>query len=107
MALGVFGLRALYFCLAGLLERFVYLHYGLAFLLAVAGVKLILSETPVGKLPVWLTLGIIVATLAVSVVASLRATRRGRGTTHRDPHHLPGVAALGQTGVPKTTTEAE
>lgn len=77
IALAVLGLRALYFCLAGLLERFVHLHYGLAFLLAVAGVKLILSETPVGKLPIWLTLSIIVLTLAVSIVASLWSTRNG------------------------------
>lgn len=75
IALAVLGLRALYFCLAGLMRRFVHLHYGLAFLLAFAGVKLILSETPVGKLPVWLSLSVIVATLTVSVVWSLRATR--------------------------------
>ncbi|MEV4492513.1 TerC family protein [Micromonospora coxensis] len=74
-AFAVLGLRSLYFCLAGLLRRFVHLHYGLAFLLAFAGVKLILSETPVGKLPIPLTLGVIVATLAVSIGWSLAATR--------------------------------
>ncbi len=77
IAMAVLGLRALYFCLAGLLRRFVYLHYGLAFLLAFAGAKLILSETPVGKLPVWLSLGVIVGALAASIVWSLRATRGG------------------------------
>ncbi|HWH13406.1 MAG TPA: TerC family protein [Miltoncostaeaceae bacterium] len=76
VALAVLGLRALYFCLAGLLRRFVHLHHGLAFLLAFAGIKLILSETPVGKLPVALSLGVIVATLAVSIAWSLWATRR-------------------------------
>ncbi|MCZ7438804.1 TerC family protein [Micromonospora sp. WMMC241] len=75
-AFAVLGLRSLYFCLAGLLRRFVHLHYGLAFLLAFAGVKLILSETPVGKLPVPLTLGVIVGTLALSVGWSLASTRR-------------------------------
>jgi len=74
-AFAVLGLRSLYFCLAGLLRRFVHLHYGLAVLLAFAGVKLILSETPVGKLPIPLTLGVIVVTLAASIVWSLRATR--------------------------------
>ena len=74
-AFAVLGLRALYFCLAGLLSRFVHLHYGLAFLLAFAGLKLILSETPVGKLPIPLTLGIITATLAVSIATSLWSTR--------------------------------
>ncbi len=74
-AFAVLGLRSLYFCLSGLLRRFTHLHYGLAVLLAFAGVKLILSETPVGKLPIPLTLGVIVVTLAVSIGWSLRATR--------------------------------
>lgn len=76
IAMAVLGLRALYFCLAGLLRRFVHLHYGLAFLLVFAGAKLILSETPVGKLPVWLSLSVIVLTLAVSIAWSLVATRK-------------------------------
>jgi len=53
----------------------VHLHYGLAALLAFAGVKLILSETPVGKLPVAVTLGVIVLTITVSIVWSLRSTK--------------------------------
>ena len=73
-AFAALGLRSLYFCLAGLMRRFVHLHYGLAVLLAFAGVKLILSETPVGKLPIPLTLGVIVVTLTVSIVWSLRTT---------------------------------
>lgn len=75
-AFAVLGLRSLYFCLSGLLRRFVHLHYGLSFLLAFAGVKLILSETPVGKLPIAVTLSVIVVTLAASVVSSIIATRR-------------------------------
>lgn len=74
-AFAVLGLRSLYFCLSGLLRRFTHLHYGLAILLAFAGVKLILSETPVGKLPIPLTLSVIVVTLTASVVWSLVATR--------------------------------
>ena len=74
-AFAILGLRSLYFCLAGLLRRFVHLHYGLAVLLAFAGVKLVLSETPVGKLPIPVTLGVIVATITVSIVWSLRSTR--------------------------------
>ncbi|MEU8654368.1 TerC family protein [Streptomyces sp. NPDC048737] len=78
-AFAVLGLRSLYFCLAGLLRRFAYLHYGLAVLLAFAGVKLILSETPVGKLPIPLTLGVIVVTITVSIAWSLIATRGDHG----------------------------
>ncbi len=74
-AFAVLGLRSLYFCLAGLLRRFTHLHYGLAILLAFAGVKLILSETPVGKLPIPVTLAVIVVTLGVSIGWSLAATR--------------------------------
>lgn len=74
-AFAVLGLRSLYFCLSGLLRRFTHLHYGLAVLLAFAGVKLILSETPVGKLPIPLTLGVIVVTLTASIVWSLLSTR--------------------------------
>ena len=85
-AFAVLGLRALYFCLAGMLSRFVYLHYGLAFLLAFAGLKLILSETPVGKLPIPLTLSVIAATIAVSIAASLWRTR---GTGSPDEHEPP------------------
>jgi tellurite resistance protein TerC len=81
-AFALLGLRALYFCLAGLLRRFVYLHYGLAFLLVVAGVKLVLSETPVGKVPIWISLPVILLTIVISIVASLRATAGGgRGPT--------------------------
>lgn len=82
-AFAVLGLRSLYFCLAGLLRRFTHLHYGLAVLLAFAGVKLVLSETPVGKLPIPLTLGVIVVTLTVSIVWSLFATRTDKPA--RDP----------------------
>ena len=74
-AFAVLGLRSLYFCLSGLLRRFTHLHYGLAVLLAFAGVKLILSETPIGKLPIPLTLGFIALTLTASIVWSLWATR--------------------------------
>ena len=90
-AFAILGLRSLYFCLAGLLRRFVHLHYGLAVLLAFAGLKLILSETPVGKLPIPLTLGVIVVTITVSIVWSLRSTRN-------DPAEVEG----GQEPAPET-----
>ncbi|MER7334395.1 MULTISPECIES: TerC family protein [unclassified Micromonospora] len=77
-AFAVLGLRSLYFCLAGLLRHFGYLRYGLAVLLAFAGAKLILAETPVGKLPVWLTLAVVVLTLSVAIGWSVLAARRER-----------------------------
>lgn len=89
-AFAILGLRSLYFCLAGLLRRFTYLQYGLAFLLAFAGVKLILSETPVGKLPIPVTLGVIIATITVSIVWSLIAHPGGpTEEDEADAHRLP------------------
>lgn len=88
-AFAVLGLRALYFCLAGMLTRFVHLHYGLAFLLAFAGVKLILSETPVGKLPIPLTLSVISATLLISVATSLWSTRTASSTSSTTDTETP------------------
>ncbi len=81
-AFAIMGLRSLYFLLAGLIERFEYLKYGLAALLAFAGLKMILSD--VIHLDVWLSLGIIVAILVVSVVVSLLATR-GQEIPDRSP----------------------
>jgi len=85
------GLRQLYFLIGGLLERLVYLSYGLAFLLGFIGVKLVLhalheNEVPfingghhVGwapDIPIWLSLVVIVGTLAITTVLSLVASRR-------------------------------
>ncbi|MFJ3334997.1 TerC family protein [Streptomyces sp. NPDC086766] len=111
-AFAVLGLRSLYFCLAGLLRRFSYLHYGLAVLLVFAGVKLILSETPVGKLPIPLTLGVITVTIALSIAWSLLATRgedkRGAGPGDMSgtapasaPSHRPGTGSgIGERRAP-------
>ncbi|MGN9892539.1 TerC/Alx family metal homeostasis membrane protein [Micromonospora sp. L32] len=77
-AFAVLGLRSLYFCLAGLLRHFGHLRYGLAVLLAFAGAKLILAETPVGALPLWLTLLVVVVTLSVSIGWSVLSARRDR-----------------------------
>lgn len=77
-AFAVLGLRSLYFCLAGLLRHFGHLRYGLAVLLAFAGAKLILAETPVGTLPLWLTLLVVVLTLSVSIGWSVLSARRDR-----------------------------
>ena len=83
------GLRQLYFLIGGLLERLVYLSYGLAFLLGFIGVKLVLhamheNELPfihggepfhwAPDIPIWLSLVVIVGTLVVTTVASLIKT---------------------------------
>jgi tellurite resistance protein TerC len=89
-AFALLGLRALYFLLVGLLDRLVHLSYGLAFILAFIGVKLILLylhedvSTSIPEVPTWLSLAVIVATLAVVTVTSLVATR-GRTPGEAEP----------------------
>jgi tellurite resistance protein TerC len=79
-AFAILGLRALYFLLAGMMDRFAYLKLGLAAVLVFVGVKMLLTD--VYKLPIGISLGVIAATIAVSIVVSLR--RRGSGGTPED-----------------------
>jgi tellurite resistance protein TerC len=79
-AFALLGLRALYFLLAGALERLVHLGYGLAVILGVIGLKLVLHWAhgvwpAVPTIPTLAGLVIIVAVLATVTVTSLRATR--------------------------------
>jgi len=71
-AFAILGLRALYFLLADMMGRFIYLKYGLAAILTLVGAKMLLTD--IYKVPVWLSLGAIVCILAVTVMLSLRAT---------------------------------
>jgi len=75
-AFAILGLRAMYFLLADLVHRFVYLKIGLAAILIWVGVKMALHD--IWKVPTTLSLGIILGILAVTIVASLIATR-GQG----------------------------
>ena len=70
-AFAMLGLRALYFVLVGMMDRFVYLSQGLAVILAVIGVKMLLID--VWHPPIWLSLAIIAAVLAATAALSLRA----------------------------------
>jgi tellurite resistance protein TerC len=84
------GLRQLYFLIGGLLQRLIYLSYGLAFLLGFIGVKLVLHAMHENTLPfingghhiewapdipIWLSLVVIVGTLTITTVASLIGSR--------------------------------
>ena len=85
------GLRQLYFLLGGLMDRLKYLHYGIAFILAYIGVKLIvhaIHEAPlefipgfavvekIPEFPTWLSLTVIVVSMSVAAVISLVSARR-------------------------------
>ncbi len=73
-AFAVLGLRPLYFMLAGMIERFVYLSVGLSIVLIFVGVKFMISDL-VGKVPIWISLPFIATVVAVSIAASLWKTR--------------------------------
>ena len=73
-AFAMLGLRALYFLLAGMMDRFVYLSHGLALILAFIGTKMLLID--VWHPPIWLSLAVIAGTLALTAVLSMRAAQR-------------------------------
>lgn len=75
-AFAILGLRAMYFLLADLIDRFVYLKAGLSAILVFVGAKMLLLD--VWKVPIALSLAVIATCLTIAVVASLRATRTRR-----------------------------
>lgn len=90
-AWALLGLRQLYFLLGGLLDRLIYLSYGLAFILVWIGFKLVVhalhhNELPfingghhvtvIPEIPTLLSLGVILGTVAIATIASLRATSK-------------------------------
>ncbi|MGI1846433.1 TerC family protein [Rhodococcus sp. SJ] len=88
-AFALMGLRQLFFLIGGLLERLVYLSYGLSVILGFIGIKLVLHAlhentlsfvnggeyVAVPEISTWLSLGVIVGVLVVTTVASLLKTR--------------------------------
>ena len=81
-AFAVLGLRAMYFLLADLIHRFPYLKIGLSVILIWVGIKMALHD--VLKMPTTISLGVIIAVIAISVIASLIKTK-GEG------RHAPEV----------------
>jgi tellurite resistance protein TerC len=80
-AFALLGLRALYFLVTGLLDRLVYLSTGLSVILAFIGLKLLLhfghlQDDAVPEVQTSTSLGVIMAILVVTVVASLLRARR-------------------------------
>jgi tellurite resistance protein TerC len=84
-AFALLGLRALYFVLVGLMDRFVYLSQGLAVILAFIGVKMLLVD--LWHVPIWLSLSVIIGILVVTAVLSFRADpeRAKGGDAAREP----------------------
>jgi TerC family integral membrane protein len=76
----ILGLRSLYFLLAGLMNRFIYLRTGLALVLGFVGLKMITAEFL--PFPRVVSLGIIVLILGVTIWLSMRKTRNGTASEH-------------------------
>jgi len=79
----ILGLRALYFALAGSLQRFQYLSWGLAFVLGFVGFKMLLSK--VIHVPIWVSLAVIVAAVGGAILVSLWMTRGGAQAAEAEP----------------------
>jgi tellurite resistance protein TerC len=75
-AFSLLGLAALYFTLAGLLERFRDLRLGIAVLLVLVGVKMIVGEFI--HVPAYAALVVVVTVLGSAIATSLRSERRQR-----------------------------
>jgi len=71
----ILGLRSLYFLLAGLMNRFIYLRTGLAFVLGFVGIKMIAADFL--PLPRVFSLGIIALILGITIALSILKTRNG------------------------------
>jgi tellurite resistance protein TerC len=72
-AFAILGLRAMYFLLADLMHRFIYLKLGLALVLVWVGVKMLLLD--LYKIPTAASLAVVAVILTVTVVASWTSTR--------------------------------
>src|SRR4051812_47615432 len=102
-AFSLLGLRQLFFLIDGLLDRLVYLAYGLAVILGFIGAKLVIHALHTNELPfinggehvtaipeisTALSLAVILGTLLVTTVASLLKGRRGVAPDHVAPDHV-------------------
>lgn len=75
----ILGLRSMYFMLAGVMDRFAYIKYGLASVLVFVGLKMVwLNEAFGGKFPISWSLGIIAGLIGGSIVISLIVDARKR-----------------------------
>ena len=95
-AFAILGLRALYFLLADLRDKFDYLQTGLAVILAFVGFKMIISEWY--HIPTYISLLVIAVVLTVSIVASIKLDRPGDhgGGPRRPPRRGPQEAVRGR-----------
>jgi tellurite resistance protein TerC len=74
----ILGLRSMYFALAGMMEMFRYLHYGLSLVLVFVGAKMLLSHY--WEIPTPVALAAVASVLAISVIASMANPKKKAST---------------------------
>lgn len=110
-AFAILGLRALYFLLAGMLDRFHHLGKALAFILAFIGAKLFLQaahetiSSSIPQIPSLLSLAVIITALALAITASLRTTTPAETTPAAEPE-IPITVNTNADGDTATTAQA-
>lgn len=81
----ILGLRSLYFLLDGVVDRFHLLKLGLAVILIFVGSKMLISD--IYKIPIGISLAVIAAILALSLIGSLLFPKRAHADRPQDKHH--------------------
>jgi tellurite resistance protein TerC len=71
----ILGLRSMYFAVSGLMKVFRFLHYGLAVVLVLVGLKMIAADYV--HIPIAATLGVVAGVLAISIAASVAYPGKG------------------------------
>jgi tellurite resistance protein TerC len=85
----ILGLRAMYFMLAGVIDKFIYLKYGLGLVLIFVGLKMVwLNQLFGGKFPITLSLAIILIIISGSIILSLIKTRSKNQSGNGKESHL-------------------
>jgi tellurite resistance protein TerC len=108
-AFAILGLRALYFLLADLREKFSLLQQGLAVILAYVGVKMLIAEWY--HIPTYVSLSVIAVVLAIAIWLSIRKDAReqaaleaaGAGATNGHTGNAPAVDAPDEPPAPVAT----
>jgi tellurite resistance protein TerC len=110
----ILGLRALYFLLAGVVEKFRYLSYGLSAVLGFVGLKMIaeywIAHEGGYLIPSWLSLTVVCSLIGLSILASMAANIRERRLPKLTAQlgqlpALPEELALGISSVPSLSKE--
>ena len=112
--LALLGLRQLFFLVDGLLERLIYLHYGLAVILAFISFKLILHAfhgydmlLAIPEPTIVVSLSVILTTIIVTVILSLRVTKKRRSAPTAETATGAAESVTGEAGAESGRVEAD